>query len=47
VISPETEVLCSGIKALNTWHVERVVSVCRERCGGQGACGFFWAAPAP
>jgi len=35
-VSPETEVLCSGIKALNTWHVERVVSVCRERCGGQG-----------
>ena len=35
-VSPELEVLCSGIKALNTWHTERVASITRERCGGQG-----------
>ena len=35
-VSPETEVLCSGIKALNCWHAKQVILVCRERCGGQG-----------
>ncbi|KAJ1977684.1 hypothetical protein H4R35_002202 [Dimargaris xerosporica] len=28
--------LCCVIKPLITWHVERVGTVCRERCGGQG-----------
>jgi acyl-CoA oxidase len=28
--------LCCVIKPLVTWHAERVGSVCRERCGGQG-----------
>ncbi|RKP15127.1 acyl-CoA dehydrogenase/oxidase [Piptocephalis cylindrospora] len=27
---------CCVIKPLVTWHVERVGSICRERCGGQG-----------
>lgn len=34
----ENEVLslCCIDKTLNTWNCERVASVCRERCGGQG-----------
>ncbi|KAJ1658655.1 hypothetical protein IWQ61_002143 [Dispira simplex] len=28
--------LCCVIKPLITWHVERVGTICRERCGGQG-----------
>lgn len=35
-ISEELGLLCSGIKAMATWHAERTASVCRERCGGQG-----------
>mmetsp|Transcript_2579 Transcript_2579/g.5025 ORF Transcript_2579/g.5025 Transcript_2579/m.5025 type:complete len:656 (-) Transcript_2579:1546-3513(-) len=35
-MSEELQVLCSGIKALVTWHGERTATVCRERCGGQG-----------
>ena len=35
-MTPECEALCSGIKALNTWHSERVASITRERCGGAG-----------
>lgn len=34
-LTPETEVLCSGIKSLNCWHAKQVAFVCRERCGGQ------------
>ncbi|KAK9764702.1 hypothetical protein K7432_007589, partial [Basidiobolus ranarum] len=35
---PHAEVvrLCCVIKPLITWHTERVGSICRERCGGQG-----------
>lgn len=29
-------VLCSGIKAMASWNSEKVVSICRERSGGQG-----------
>ena len=28
--------LCCIDKTLNSWNCERVASVCRERCGGQG-----------
>ena len=28
--------LCSIDKTLNGWNAERVASICRERCGGQG-----------
>ena len=28
--------MCCVIKPLVTWHLEDVVSVARERCGGQG-----------
>jgi len=28
--------LCCAIKPLAAWHTERVGTVCRERCGGQG-----------
>ncbi len=35
-ISEELGLLCSGIKAMATWHAEKTASVCRERCGGQG-----------
>lgn len=33
---PEVVQLCCVIKPLVTWHAERVASICRERCGGQG-----------
>ena len=33
---PEVVRLCCVIKPLVSWHAERVGSVCRERCGGQG-----------
>ncbi|RHY72852.1 hypothetical protein DYB34_009455 [Aphanomyces astaci] len=32
----ELVVLCSAIKPVVSWNAENVVSVCRERCGGQG-----------
>ncbi|RKP36805.1 hypothetical protein BJ085DRAFT_37255 [Dimargaris cristalligena] len=40
-MSPESDQaevvrLCCVIKPLITWHVERVGTICRERCGGQG-----------
>ena len=28
--------LCCVDKTLNGWNLERVASICRERCGGQG-----------
>lgn len=28
--------LCCIDKTMNGWNLERVASVCRERCGGQG-----------
>ncbi len=34
--SKEQVIRCCAIKALVTWHAENVVSICRERCGGQG-----------
>ncbi|KAG9290773.1 hypothetical protein G9A89_011736 [Geosiphon pyriformis] len=33
---PEVVRLCCVIKPLVTWNCERVATVCRERCGGQG-----------
>ena len=35
--------LCCVIKPLVTWNAERVTSICRERCGGQGylSCNRF------
>jgi acyl-CoA oxidase len=35
--------LCCVIKPLITWNFERVSSICRERCGGQGylSCNEF------
>lgn len=39
-IQPETArevvILCCTIKPLCAWNLERVASICRERCGGQG-----------
>ncbi|ETW03619.1 hypothetical protein H310_05022 [Aphanomyces invadans] len=32
----ELVVLCSAIKPVVSWNSENVVSICRERCGGQG-----------
>ncbi|RHY21369.1 hypothetical protein DYB36_004534, partial [Aphanomyces astaci] len=32
----ELVVHCSAIKPVVSWNAENVVSVCRERCGGQG-----------
>ncbi|OQR81702.1 acyl-coenzyme A oxidase 3, peroxisomal [Thraustotheca clavata] len=32
----ELVTLCSAIKPVVSWNSENVVSVCRERCGGQG-----------
>eukprot|EP00005_Dracoamoeba_jomungandri_P005686 CAMPEP_0174251116 /NCGR_PEP_ID=MMETSP0439-20130205/1050_1 /TAXON_ID=0 /ORGANISM="Stereomyxa ramosa, Strain Chinc5" /LENGTH=604 /DNA_ID=CAMNT_0015331355 /DNA_START=154 /DNA_END=1964 /DNA_ORIENTATION=+ len=32
----EVVVLCSAIKAMVSWNLERVASITRERCGGQG-----------
>lgn len=32
----EVLMLCCTIKPLISWHTERVGTVCRERCGGQG-----------
>uniref|UniRef100_A0A0G4HLU2 acyl-CoA oxidase n=1 Tax=Chromera velia CCMP2878 TaxID=1169474 RepID=A0A0G4HLU2_9ALVE len=39
----ELVLLCCGLKPLLSWHLERVATVCRERCGGQGylACNMF------
>ena len=39
-MTQELQILCSGIKALVTWHCERAVSVARERCGGAGYLGI-------
>ncbi len=35
--------MCCALKPVASWHVEEVVSVCRERCGGQGylSCNRF------
>merc|ERR1712000_648291 len=27
---------CCALKPIVTWHSERVATICRERCGGQG-----------
>eukprot|EP00743_Colponemidia_sp_Colp-15_P001275 GILK01001398.1.p1 GENE.GILK01001398.1~~GILK01001398.1.p1 ORF type:complete len:666 (+),score=124.04 GILK01001398.1:45-2000(+) len=32
----EVMLLCCALKPLASWHCERVSSICRERCGGQG-----------
>lgn len=32
----ELLMLCCIDKTMNGWNLERVSSVCRERCGGQG-----------
>jgi len=32
----EIVILCCAIKPIVSWHNERVGSICRERCGGQG-----------
>jgi acyl-CoA oxidase len=32
----EVVILCCTIKPLCAWNLERVASICRERCGGQG-----------
>lgn len=34
--SKQQVIHCCAIKALITWHAENTVTVCRERCGGQG-----------
>lgn len=33
---PQVVTMCCAIKPLSSWLLEEVVSVCRERCGGQG-----------
>ena len=33
---PEVVTLCCAIKPLASWNLENVVSITRERCGGQG-----------
>merc|ERR1711923_558471 len=33
---PEVVTMCCAIKPLSSWLLEETVSVCRERCGGQG-----------
>merc|ERR1711962_1163826 len=40
---PEVVTMCCAIKPLASWLLEEVVSVCRERCGGQGylSCNRF------
>lgn len=39
----ELLMLCCIDKTLNSWNLERVSSICRERCGGQGflSCNKF------
>jgi acyl-CoA oxidase len=32
----EIVTMCCAVKPMAAWHVERVTSVARERCGGQG-----------
>jgi acyl-CoA oxidase len=34
----ENEIIrvCCAVKGLTTWNLERVATVCRERCGGGG-----------
>merc|ERR1719461_2709629 len=40
---PEVVTMCCAIKPLASWLLEETVSVCRERCGGQGylSCNRF------
>merc|ERR1712012_220653 len=40
---PEVVTMCCAIKPTASWLLEEVVSVCRERCGGQGylSCNRF------
>nr|CAG8555688.1 3603_t:CDS:10 [Entrophospora candida] len=38
--SSEIVRLCCVVKPLITWNSERVASICRERCGGQGFMGI-------
>lgn len=35
--------MCCALKPICSWHLENLVSVCRERCGGQGylSCNRF------
>eukprot|EP00916_Digyalum_oweni_P012750 GHVL01021053.1.p1 GENE.GHVL01021053.1~~GHVL01021053.1.p1 ORF type:complete len:477 (+),score=41.75 GHVL01021053.1:628-2058(+) len=39
----EVAILCCAIKPQVSWHAERLVATCRERCGGQGyvSCNMF------
>ncbi|XP_076806339.1 uncharacterized protein LOC143449896 [Clavelina lepadiformis] len=39
----EVVTLCCAIKPLVSWNLEKVASICRERCGGQGylSCNRF------
>ncbi|MCL4150190.1 UNVERIFIED_CONTAM: hypothetical protein GTU68_022562 [Idotea baltica] len=39
----EVVTMCCVIKPLASWNLENVVSICRERCGGQGflSCNRF------
>lgn len=40
---PEVVTMCCALKPLASWNLEEVVSICRERCGGQGylSCNRF------
>ncbi|XP_076068210.1 uncharacterized protein LOC143040727 [Oratosquilla oratoria] len=40
---PEVVTMCCAIKPIASWNLEKVVSVSRERCGGQGylSCNRF------
>ena len=35
--------MCCALKPICSWHLEHLVAVCRERCGGQGylSCNRF------
>jgi len=39
----EVVAMCCALKPICSWHLENLVSVCRERCGGQGylSCNRF------
>lgn len=43
--SLQVVMLCCAIKPLCGWNAEETVTVCRERCGGQGyqSCNKFGA----
>ena len=32
----EVVAMCCALKPICSWHLEHLVAVCRERCGGQG-----------